>query len=305
MKPRVAFTAGGNRAQNIENALRLIDGDINLSGKSDLFIKVNFVSTEIQAAATHVDGVRAVLLFLRERYSGRITIGESTLGAASRGFQNYGYLDLPKEFGVELVDLNEGDWEILQLYNSELQPMPVHFSRRLLESDYLIAIGPPKTHDSVIVTLSVKNVVMGGVSYTHSDKGKIHQGPQVMNLNLYLMASRRLPDLSIIDGFTAMEGDGPINGDVVDWGIAAASRDAVAADSLVAGLMGFDISEIGYLWYLYRKGYGAGKPGQTEILGENPSKYRRQFKPHPRIAWQRQWRDDRVNKLLDLEPGAD
>ncbi len=300
MKSKVAFTAGGSRSQNISGALHLIESDIDMMGKSDLFIKVNFVSTDVQAAATHVDGVRTLLQFLRERYVGKISIGESTLGSASPGFKRYGYLDLVKEYGVELVDLNKGDWEIIQLYDSALRPMKVHFARQMLESDYLVAIGPPKTHDSVVVTLSIKNVVMGGVSYTHNDKGKIHQGPAVMNLNLYLMASKRLPDLAIIDGFTAMEGDGPIYGDVIDWGIAAVSCDAVALDCLVAGLMGFKISDIGYLWYLQKKEYGVGDISQTEILGEDIEKYRRKFKPHPAFTHQKQWRDDRVNRLLNL-----
>jgi uncharacterized protein (DUF362 family) len=300
MKPKVAFTAGGSRSQNINTALHLIESEINLTGKSNLFIKVNFVSTDVQAAATHVDGVRTLIQFLKERYSGKITIGESTLGPARPGFERYRYLDLVKEFGVKLIDLNEGDWEIIQLYDSEFRPMKIHFARQMLESDYLVAIGPPKTHDSVVVTLSIKNTVMGGVSYTHNDKGKIHQGPPVMNLNLYLMASKCLPKLAIIDGFTAMEGDGPVYGNVVDWGIAVASCDAVAADCLVCGLMGFDISDIGYLWYLQRKGYGVGDASQMEILGENPAEYRRKFKPHSAFTWQKKWRDDRVNKLLDL-----
>jgi uncharacterized protein (DUF362 family) len=295
---KVAFTAGGTRSQNIGNALRLIEKDIDLSGKSDLLIKVNFVNTEIQAAATHVEGVRALLQFLRERYSGRITIGEACLGPASSGFHNYGYQGLVKEFGVRLVDLNEGDWEILDLYDSEFKPMKVHFSKQLIESDYLVAIGPPKTHDSVVVTLSIKNVAMGGVSYKHNDKHKIHQGPQVMNLNLYLMAAKRLPDLSIIDGFTAMEGNGPEYGDPLEWQIAAASCNAVATDSLTAGLMGFDVSEIGYLSYLGKKGYGATSPGQMEILGQKPENYKRKFKPHSTFASQKLWRDERVNRLL-------
>lgn len=300
MKTKIAFAAGRNRSQNIGNALNLIESDIYLTSKSDVFIKVNFVSTDVQAAATHVDGVRALLRFLRERYSGEITIGESTLGPASPGFERYGYLELIKMFGVELVDLNKGNWEIIQLYNSELRPMKVHFARQILESDYLIAIGPPKTHDSVVVTLSIKNVVMGGVSYTHNDKGKIHQGPAVMNLNLYLMASKRLPDLAIIDGFSAMEGDGPVYGNVVDWGIAAASCDAVALDCLVARLMGFDVSDVGYLWYLQKKGYGVGDTSQMQILGEDIEKYHRKFKPHSAFNWQKKWRDDRVNRLLNL-----
>jgi hypothetical protein len=67
---KVALTAGDNRSENIRNALELIQEDIDLTGKSDVFIKVNFVDTEIQAAATHVDAVRPLLEFIRARYDG-------------------------------------------------------------------------------------------------------------------------------------------------------------------------------------------------------------------------------------------
>ena len=300
MKSKVALTAGGTRGQNIDSALHLIENDIDLSGKSDIFIKVNFVNTERQLAATHVDGVVVLLQFLRKRYNGKITIGESTLGPAVEGYKRYDYLDLAKEFNVELVDLNDGEWETIELYDSALHPMKVHFARQLLSTDYLIAIGPPKTHDSVVVTLSIKNVVMGGVSFRHGDKRKIHQEPAVMNLNLYLMASKCRPQLSIIDGFTGMDGDGPEFGDPVDWRIAVSSSDAVAADCLTAEMMGFNVSDIGYLWYLQKKGFGAGDTGKTDILGENPRQYVRKFKPHSTYEQQRQWRDERVTKLLDI-----
>ncbi len=300
MGPRVALTKGGNRAENIDNALRLIEDDIDLKEKSDLYLKVNFVSNENQLAATHVDGVRTLLEFLRERYDGKITIGESTLGSARLGFERFGYLDLVDEFDVGLVDLNEMDWEILDLYDSGMNPMQVHFSKQLLESDFIISIGPPKIHDMVVVTLSIKNLIMGGVSYKHNDKSKIHQGYPVMNLNLYSMADRCKPHLSIIDGFTGMEGEGPVGGTPVDWGIAAASCDAVAADCLVAGLMGFDISDIGYLWYLREKGCGTGDVSQMEIIGENPDSLRRTFKPHSTYSRQKQWRDERINTLLSI-----
>ena len=300
MSPAVALTKGGTRSENIDKALRLIEKDIDLTGKSDIFIKVNFVSNENQLAATHVDGVRALLEFLRERYSGKITIGESTLGPAQLGFEKFGYLDLVKKFDVSLVDLNEMDWEMLDLYDSEMRPMQVHFSKQLLESDFVISIGPSKIHDMVVVTLSIKNLVMGGVSYKHNDKGKVHQGYPVMNLNLYLMATRCKPDLSIIDGFKGMEGQGPVMGIPVDWGIAVASCDAVAADCLTANLMGFDISNIGYLWYLQKKGYGIGDISQMEIRGENPDRLRRSFKPHSTYSRQTEWHDERIKNLLNI-----
>ena len=90
-------------------------------------------------------------------------------------------------------------------------------------------------------------------------------------------------------------------GDPVDWGIAVASCDAVAADCLAAGLMGFNINDIGYLWYLQKTGYGVGDTSQMNILGENPEKYRRKYKPHSTYTVQKKWRDDRINKLLNIQ----
>ena len=243
---KVALTSGDNRSENIRDALDLIKDEIDLTGKSGIFIKVNFVDTEIQAAATHVDAVRPLLEFLRTRYNGKLSIGEQTkMGPVRDAFEHYGYNDLLNQYDVNIVDMKEGNWETLHLYDSAFKPMDIHYSREMLESDYLISIGPPKTHDSATITASIKNVVMGGVSHKHDEKTKIHQGPQVMSLDLYLMAKEHVPELAILDGFVAMEGDGPVNGDPVDWKIAIASCDAVAAD-----LIGFDLSKIGHLWYL-------------------------------------------------------
>ena len=86
MKPKVALVRGNNRRENIEGTLELIRDDIDLKNKSNILIKVNFVSLTNQLAATHVDAVRGLLRFLRERYTGKITIGESTLGRASDGY---------------------------------------------------------------------------------------------------------------------------------------------------------------------------------------------------------------------------
>ncbi len=300
MKSKVALTRGGSRSGNIGTALHLIEDDIDLNGKSSLFIKVNFVSVTNQLAATHLDGVRTLLQFLREGYNGQITIGESTLGRAHDGFERFGYLDLVKEFGVELVDLNEGEWELIDLYDSGLRPMKLHFARQAIESDYRIAIGPSKTHDTVGVTLSIKNLAMGGLSHPHGDKRSMHQGYPAMNLNLYLLARLYPPHLSIIDGFTGMEGEGPGDGDPVDWGTALASCDPVAADCLAAQLMGFNISDIGYLWYCQEKGLGNGEMSGMDILGEDPEDCRRDFRPHSTYQEQKHWRDDRIDKILDI-----
>ena len=299
MKPKVALVRGADRRDNIDSALRLIEADIDLSGKSDIFIKVNFVSTRNQLAATHVDGVRGLLSFLRERYTGEITIGEATLGPASEGFERYGYYGLEKEFGVKLVDLNEEEWEFVDLYDKDFKPMQLHFSSRVIRSDYRIAIGPPKTHDTVIVTLSHKNLLMGGLSYSHGDKERMHQGYPAMNLNLFLLAKLFPPSLSVIDGFSGMEGEGPGLGNAVDWNVAVTSCDPVAADGLTAQLMGFTLEEIGYLWYCHKMGLGVGEISGMDILGADPADCRRKFQPHPEYEDQKHWQSREVDKILE------
>lgn len=300
MKSKVALTKSGNRSQNIDTALQLIENEINLKGKQNLFIKVNFVSTKNQLAATHVDAVRPLLKFLRERYDGKITIGESTLRPTGVGYERFGYLGLMKEFGVKLVDLNNSDWELVQLYDSALRPMKLHFARQLIGSDYLIVIGPAKTHDTVVVTLSIKNLAMGGLSYTHGDKENMHQGYPVHNLNLYLLAKAYPSHLSIIDGFTSMEGNGPVFGSPVEWGVTITSCDPVAADCLAAQLMGFEISDIGYLWYCQRKGLGIGDMSEMDILGQNPNDCYRRFQPHSTYGEQKHWRDEKISVILKV-----
>ncbi len=341
VKSKVALIRGGRRGDNIEAALRLIESEIDLESKSNVFIKVNFTSTSNQLAATHVDAVRALLWFLRQRYDGKITIGESTIVPARQGFIRFGYPDLVEEFDVELTDLNEGEWVVLDVYDAALRPIKVRFSKQVAESDYRIAIGPAKTHDFVIVTLSIKNLAMGSLYYrvkagaggalrgllkrsyavlpsslrrtarlsrvrdtaavyAGGDKHKIHQGYPVHNLNLYLLARAYPPHLSVIDGCIGMEGNGPIDGDPVQWGVAIASQDPVAADCLAAQLMGFDISDIGYLWYCYRKGLGAAEISQMELLGADPQDCYCRFRPPPACEAQKGWRDERVSELLKV-----
>ncbi len=300
MKSKVALTRGGNRPQNIDTSLRLIEDEIDLKGKKNLLIKVNLTSTSNQLAATHVDAMRPLFQFLRERYDGKIIVGESASGSARAGYERFGYLNLVKEFGVELVDFNQGEWELVDLYDSALHPMKLHFSRQVIDSDYRIAIGPAKTHDSVVVTLSIKNLAMGSLSNTHGDKQKMHQGYPVHNLDLYLLAAAYPPHLSIIDGFIGMEGNGPVFGDPVEWGVVVTSCDPVAADCLAAQLMGFQVSDIGYLWYCQRKGLGVSDMCDMDILGANPKDCYHRFQPHSTYEEQKHWRDGKISKILKI-----
>ena len=299
MKPKVALTRGGSRTANIYNSLQLLGDEIDLKDKKNIFIKVNLISRENQLAATHPEGVRGLLKFLRERYQGKITITEGWRGPAQAVFERFGYPALAKEFGAEIFDLHQGEFAEVEVYDADLHPITLYYSKPIIDSDYRIAIGPTKTHDVVGVTLSIKNLAMGALA-DNGDKHKTHQGYPVHNLNLYLLAKAYPLQLAINDGFIGMEGEGPIHGNAIGWGIAVSSCDPVAADCLTAQLMGFNIADIGYLTYCQQKGLGVADINEMNIVGANPKDCYTNFKPHSTFAAQRLWRDERVSKLLGI-----
>jgi len=161
---KVALVRGEGRYESVTAALENIADHVRLDSVRCVLVKPNFVSVDRPLASTHVDAVRAILAFVRARYSGAIVVAEgAALSSTSEGFRNYGYEPLVERYGVELVDLNADDTVPVQVYNRRLRPLTVHLARTVVEADYRISVGPPKTHDVVIVTLAIKNMVMGSL----------------------------------------------------------------------------------------------------------------------------------------------
>jgi uncharacterized protein (DUF362 family) len=168
---RVALIHGDNRYDNILRALEQIASEVDLSTKQRVLIKPNFVVTHKPLAATHIDAVRAVLDFLRARYKGTILIAEGpSFQPASEGFRCLGYEPVAQAYGATLLDLNHDEPCDVQVYDWQLRPMHLHLARSVVDSDFRISVGPPKTHDVVIVTLSLKNMIMGALisRFTHA-----------------------------------------------------------------------------------------------------------------------------------------
>lgn len=219
----VALTKGEARRKNVLKSLNLIDEQIKekVKGKTVL-IKPNFVSTSTQNAATHVDQVRGILDFLSTFYQGKVVIAEGACGDTFRGFENFGYFAVEKEypFKIEFSDLNKDKFEKVKLSTGK----SVRVSKTILDPSYfIISAAKIKTHDTVIATFSLKNLVMGMV--LRGDKFRVHQGIKEINRNLVFLAKKRTPDLACIDGFYGMQGNGPIVGDMVECKVAIASTD--------------------------------------------------------------------------------
>ncbi|MFP3896344.1 MAG: DUF362 domain-containing protein [Anaerolineales bacterium] len=296
-KHRVALIKGDDRYRNIRQALEAIDEDIELAGKQRVLVKPNFVSIHRSLAATHADAVRAVLDFLRKKGVEKVTLAEGpAMGSFQQGLKNHNYLPLLEDYDLEIVDLNKDESVDVGLYSRSMHPIKLPVARTIVESDYRISVGPPKTHDIAIVTLSLKNMAFGSLT---GRKSRAHQGHQGIHLNLYKLAYHVAPELSVIDGFQAMEGDGPVGGDPVDWQMAVASTDFVAADSLTAQLMGFDMEDVGYIYYCHLKGLGHGDREAMEMVGNATfDQVYREFKPHHSYGRQLNWKIPNVEEYL-------
>jgi uncharacterized protein (DUF362 family) len=329
--PDVALSKGDERRQNILKALELIEDQITLGER--IVVKPNMVSVTKPLSGTHAEALDGVLHFIRQRTDREIVVAEGSAYADSMiGFQLYGLAEVAKRYGARLVDLNRDRWVEVEVVDRDLQPMTLRFARTVAESDCRISLTPMKTHDAVIVTLSLKNLVMGSLisrglanldKLTHrlshwvrprdalyprgmgwlvkyilrSDKVTMHQTYPTLNYNLFLIAKTYPVHLAILDGFTAMEGPGPTQGKPVDLGIALASTDFIAADCVGARIMGFDPMEVGYLHHATAGGLGQGSVDAIKILGERLDDCIRPFEPHPSYLRQREWKRAELEEL--------
>lgn len=292
---KVALIKGNDRREITYQALKKIEDQILPSiGDKKILIKPNFVVTTRQLAATHVDAVRGILDFLKPHHKKQILIGESTISRQGtfHGFENYGYLPLQKEYGVKLLDLNKQSWQYRYVFGPGHRPTRIRIISTFLDPDlYIISAAKMKTHDRVVTTLSLKNVLLGSPmnDYKKNDKWLMHaeynfQRKSLLHYNMFHLAQQIYPDLGVIDGFKAMEGNGPASGTPVDARVALASRDPLAMDILTTKIMGFDPGRIMYLRAFADAGMGQGDLEKIEVLGTPPEQCRHDFRIHDKLV---------------------
>ncbi len=293
MKSKVSLVKGENRKDNLKKSLELIKQYIldKARGKR-ILIKPNFVFDNVQLAASHVESAEAVIEFFQENGFKDIIIAESSAQNTLRAFKNYGYLELEEKYAVKLLDLNkEGSEKIKLFFDGE--ELSVRVAKKFLEDYFIVSLAKMKTHDTVVATLSIKNILMGAPLKTllFNDKSKMHQGIKEINGYLGSMAEKIFPDLAVIDGFVGMEGNGPVHGTPVKSEIAISSVDALAADFVALKCMSINPNDIGYLSYIAEKALGSYKMESIEVLGDKIEECIKKYGFHNTINKQLRWRD--------------
>jgi len=305
-KSAVSIVRGESRRKNIMESLQAIQEQLlpKLKTKKCVIIKPNIVSTVNQLASTHVDALQGILDFLAPVYKGPVIIAESSAGFTTMGYDHFNYNQAIKDHSgqnVTLLDLNEeGRYETTLIMDADLHPVPVRLSARLVDPEaFVICCGVMKTHNTVLATLSIKNMALGAPLHSArkdsprwNDKRLYHGGVRQTHYDIMLTAQKLAPawGAAIIDGFEGMEGNGPGSGTPVPSRIAIASTDYVAADRVGIETMGIDPEWVAYLNYCAKAGLGEYNLSKIEIRGAKIAEVARKYQLHPDLERQLQWR---------------
>jgi uncharacterized protein (DUF362 family) len=261
-------------------------------------------TTATESYLTHPSVVRAAAELLRDAGAKDISIVESVWQWDS--YVKWGYVDLAKSLGANLVDLNQTspytDYATVPVGKDWFIYKEFTFNHLLEEVDVFVSIAKMKCHWLCGVTQSMKNLVglvpykfyelTAGDGYRTGLHGKDvetkHRLPRVvMDLN-----RARPIHLSIIDGIQTVEGsEGPWNGDLrlKKPHILIGGKNPVATDAVAAAAMGFDPTAEypdapflrcdNHLNLARQLGLGTNRLEEIEVLGERLEDVRMKFRP--------------------------
>ena len=306
---RVSLVTGTDRADMAFRALEPFSKEIAQAiGNKRVIVKPNLVSSTMQLAATYKETFEGLLEFLKSiNKLDNVLVCESAAdGPALPAFENYGYIPFIEKYNAKMLDLDEGPTQDIWLLNElNMRPMSCRVSSLLLDrNNYIISVARLKTHDRVVVTGTLKNIVVGGpvkdpgfgyggrdrVAGTRNHKTSVHgNGFRAINYNIFNLAYTLRPDLAFIDGCKGMEGDGPINGTEVDHKVSIAGMDWLAVDRVATELMGVDTSNVGYLNFCADAGLGQFDLSKIEIIGETLANHVRSYRLSRNIEKQLEW----------------
>jgi len=301
----VSVLHGESRRKNVHDALVAIEDRIllGLRTRKRVVIKPNIVNTGNQLASTHVDALHGILDFLAPRFDGPVVIAESSAGFTTEGYDHFRYAEVIGEhrpLQVGLVDLNEeGKFEKHVILDGDLHAATIRLAARLLDPEaFVICSAIPKTHNTVVATLSVKNMALGaplhsprGEGRRWNDKRVFHGGVRQTHVDILLTAQRLQPfwGATVIDGHEGMEGNGPNDGTPVASRIAIASTDFVAADRVALEAMGIDPSWVGYLGFCGMAGLGEFDLARIDVRGAKIAEVARKYKMSDALQRELKW----------------
>lgn len=137
------------------------------------------------------------------------------------------------------------------------------------DADLVINLPKLKTHEMMTLTCAVKNLFGAVVG---PSKAGLHltagHSKQLFARLLLEIATSRPVALTVVDGITAMEGNGPGSGTPLQVGLLLAGANPVAVDTIAARIAGIDKKLLPVEQEAARLGLTGSDPAQIELLGD-------------------------------------
>lgn len=217
-----------------------------------------------RAVITHPAVVGAFVRILREEGYKNLVLADSCgTGTASRVIKDTGMDAYLERYHVPVIDDKEG---IRVKYPEGTQAKEFVLLPQLLEADSVISISKMKTHALERITGAVKNSY-GFIYGLHKAKGHT-QYPSADSFARMLVDLNKFvaPKLYIMDGITAMEGNGPGSGDPVSMKVLLLSDDPVALDSVFCSLVHLEPFLVPTNYHGEKMGLGTYKEEEIAVV---------------------------------------
>jgi uncharacterized protein (DUF362 family) len=246
-------------------------------------IKPNVVADHGMKDGVYMGGVVTDLGLLRALVeillpvAGKIIVAEgSSINRAEtfKLFELYGY--------DSLIDLDPSKVNLVDLHQDKLVKKAVPRGKRMLSrdipmtfenADTIINVPVMKIHFAAIASLSIKNL-QGALPPL--EKYMSHYFGLWQNLvNIHHLVK---PDLIIIDGLTAQEDFGPVNGSPKEMNLLIGGTNAVATDAVTMRIMGLDPAVSPPVRVAHMQGMGPIEPEKIQVRGASIDDVRSPFK---------------------------
>jgi uncharacterized protein (DUF362 family) len=290
----------------VEEAIDLLGGMEDLTACANkIMIKPNLVTDS--ASATTKPAVVGTLARLMQGFGKEVLIGEGSAtcnnynvraGVVYRTkkqsildpmqthiFDALGYTALAQSLNIplgNLVNLHSGQMSTVPITNGLVYDN-ISLHHTLTEIDMLCSVPMMKTHNLGKVTLGMKNLiglypgtVYGSVRHLVHDQGVNLESSAVAGIVVDMVRANKL-GLVVVDASTAMEGNGPVGGNLVQMNLIIAGTNALATDMVAAYIMGFSPAEIPTFVYANQVGMQPQRLTQIEVRGVSMDSVRRNF----------------------------
>lgn len=243
---------GNNVDEAVRNAINLVGGFSPIDN-STIAIKPNLCSAmpPESGVTTDVRVVEGLIRYLTSKNKRlRILLIESNSDyIADTTFRKLGYEELVKKYGITLCNLSKDKRIRIEIPEGK-KIIYLEIPETLLYIDYLISVAKLKTHGFERFSGVWKNQF--GLMPRKSSRPRLHP---FLSKVLYDLNSVFYPSLSLIDGITALEGVGPLEGKPRKMDVIICSNDPLSADITAARLIGFNHYKIPHIKYALKHGF--------------------------------------------------